>query len=188
MNKLIFAGIGVIALGGMAMAAGTHSGGHGHNDSEEQGHNDSQMNGHNNSDDHHAMMAIGQPGNAAGIDREIEIIMSETDDGDMIFEPSNIEVHKGETIRFVLVNAGEMEHEFVLDDHPGVMEHKALMEKFPEMEHDDPNSVRLESGHRGEVLWNFTNTGGFEFACLIPGHFDAGMRGDLTVSDKAASN
>ena len=93
-----------------------------------------------------------------------------------------INVKKNETIRFMVINKGELEHEFVLDSHEGVMEHKALMEKMPEMEHDDPNSVRLDPGMDGEVIWKFANAGPFEFACLIPGHYDSGMKGMLNVA------
>lgn len=147
-----------------ALAAGNHAG------------------GHDNSDGHHATMTVGVPGDASKVSRSINVVMKETDSGDMLFEPAQVKVRNGETIRFVIQNQGELEHEFVLDDHAGVMEHKAAMEKFPEMEHDDPNSLRLEPGNGGEVIWQFTNSGDFEFACLIPGHYDAGMKGTLKVS------
>ncbi|MBL4757818.1 MAG: cupredoxin family protein [Rhizobiales bacterium] len=173
------------------MAAGTHSEGHGNNDPQMGGHSQSLGHGHDSNetgghDD--AMMAVGVPGDAAEVKRTIEVTMRETADGDMIFEPSSIEIHKNETIRFVVANAGDLTHEFVLDNHDGVIEHKALMERFPEMEHDDPNSVRLESGQSSELFWHFTNAGSFEFACLIPGHYAAGMKGDIAVSDQVASN
>ena len=108
--------------------------------------------------------------------------MYETDDGEMLFEPKALSVEQGETIRFEIVNAGENEHEFVLDSYEKNQEHKALMAKFPEMEHDDPNSVRLEEGEKGEIIWEFSNQGEFEFACLIPGHYESGMKGVLKVA------
>lgn len=110
--------------------------------------------------------------------------MQETDDGKMIFKPNAFKVRKGQTVIFKIKNAGEMDHEFVLDQEDKIMEHKALMEKFPEMEHDDPNAVRLQAGKSGEVVWKFTNGGTFKFACLVPGHFEAGMHGDITVAQK----
>ena len=188
MKKVIFAVVGIFAFGGIALAGGSHSGGHGH--TEGQTHGESLGHGHDNNsgNGHDAMMAVGVPGLASEINRTIVVIMRETDDGDMIFEPKSIKISKGETIRFVIKNEGELEHEFVLDDHRGVMEHKVLMEKFPEMEHEDPNSVRLDSGERSEMLWHFTNAGSFEFACLIPGHYAAGMKGDIAVTSKVASN
>ena len=83
--------------------------------------------------------------------------------------------------RFVVKNSGSTDHEFVLDDHKGMMKHKALMEKFPEMEHADPNAVRLAPGEKGDVIWKFTKSGKFVFACLIPGHLEAGMSGPIVV-------
>ncbi|MCK5745130.1 plastocyanin/azurin family copper-binding protein [Oricola sp.] len=142
-----------------AYAAGTHSGGHGYDE-----------------------MAVGRPGKAEHVDRTIEVVMRETDDGEMVFEPASLSVKAGETIRFEVKNSGELEHEFVLDHHDKLMEHKALMERFPEMEHDDPNSIRLAEKTGGEVIWTFSNAGEFEFGCLIPGHYDAGMKGSVTVS------
>ncbi len=59
----------------------------------------------------------------------------------MIFAPNQFDFKKGETIRFMIENKGESDHEFVLDDHHGMEKHRALMQKFPEMEHDDPNSI-----------------------------------------------
>ena len=145
------------------------------------------MAGHDNSDGHHDKMAVGKPGQASDVTRTVKVIMDETGDGHMIFKPNAFEVRQGETIRFIVSNEGELDHEFVLDDHKGVMEHKALMEKFPEMEHDDPNSVRLKPGQQGEVIWNFSNAGQFMIACMITGHYDAGMKGDLVVDPERSS-
>ena len=158
MKTLLIASVSFLAMTALAGASGTHSGGH------------------------DSMMGIGNPGKASEVSRTIEVIMKETDGGEMVFEPKEIKVEKGETIRFMVMNKGELEHEFVLDDHDGVMEHKGLMERMPEMEHDDPNSVRLDPGMDGEVIWSFANAGPFEFACLIPGHYDSGMKGMLTVT------
>ena len=80
------------------------------------------------------------------------------------------------------VNKGETDHEFVMDGHAEIMEHKELMEKFPEMEHDDPNAIRLAPGETGEIVWTFAKAGEFQFGCLIPGHYESGMKGDITVS------
>lgn len=127
-------------------------------------------------------MAAGKPGEASAVTRTVEVKMYETDDGEMLFEPNAFSVKQGEIIRFAITNAGENEHEFVLDTFEKNQEHKAVMAKFPEMEHDDPNSVRLEEGEKGEIIWNFSNSGEFEFACLIPGHYESGMKGALSVA------
>lgn len=160
MNTKILCTTFLFALSGPVFAGGSHAGGHGEMMKE---------------------MMIGMPGNAAQVTRTIEVTMKETDDGDMIFEPSNLNINQGETIRFVIKNSGELEHEFVLDTIKENAEHKALMAKFPEMEHDDPNAVRLAAGEEGEIIWSFTNAGSLEFACLIPGHYESGMHGDVVV-------
>ena len=129
----------------------------------------------------HDEMAIGMPGDAAHVDRTVEISMLETDEGEMLYEPSDLAFSTGETVRLVITNDGEQEHEFVLDTPEENQEHKAVMEEFPEMEHDDPNAVRLEPGESGEIVWTFANDGTFEFACLILGHYEAGMHGDVVV-------
>jgi uncharacterized cupredoxin-like copper-binding protein len=125
---------------------------------------------------------IGKPGEAARAKRMVNITMMEKEDGSMVFEPAVLKVREGETVRLKFTNKGEMDHEFVMDTTEGVLEHKVLMEKFPEMEHADPNSIRLAPGAKGEIIWTFVNTGDFTFACLIPGHYDAGMKGDITVA------
>ena len=126
--------------------------------------------------------AAGIAGKKSEVTRTIKVVMAEADNGSMIFEPAIIKVKKGETIRFAVINKGTVDHEFVLDGSEGMKKHKALMEKFPEMEHDDPNSVRLEPGTQGEIFWKFTSSGSFVFACLIPGHMEAGMSGPVLVN------
>jgi uncharacterized cupredoxin-like copper-binding protein len=69
-----------------------------------------------------------------------------------------------------------------MDSPEAILEHKVLMERFPEMEHDDPNAIRLQPGARGEIIWTFSKAGEFAFGCLIPGHYEAGMKGDITVT------
>ncbi len=132
----------------------------------------------------HEAMSIGQPGDAKNATQTVRVTMKETDDGKMIFTPASIKVRQGQTVRFALKNVGELEHEFVLDDKAQIQEHKVAMEKFPDMEHADANAIRLEPGKSGEIVWTFTNTGTFEFACLVPGHYDAGMHGPLEVVKK----
>ncbi|KJZ30204.1 copper oxidase [Paracoccus sp. S4493] len=113
----------------------------------------------------------------------VEVSMRETEEGAMIFEPGELSFAPGETVRLVITNNGELEHEFVMDSVKTNAEHKEVMAKFPEMEHDDPNAVRLQPGETGEILWTFGESGEFEFACLIPGHYEAGMHGPLNVTE-----
>lgn len=168
MKNLLLTTALAFTLSPPAFAAGSHSGGHDDNHGEE-----------------HAEMMIGMPGDAASVDRTIDITMTETDDGKMLYEPASLDIAKGETIRFNVINNGESEHEFVLGTMAENAEHKEMMAKM-DMEHDDPNSVRLDAGGTGEVIWTFANEGTFEFACLIPGHYESGMFGPITVGEKQA--
>ena len=59
--------------------------------------------------------------------------------------------------------------------------HAELMKQFPGMEHDDPNIAHVKPGATGELVWRFTQAGEFQFACLVPGHYEAGMIGKVVV-------
>ena len=123
---------------------------------------------------------FGIAGDPARVSRTIEIRMTDH----MRFEPSVINVKAGETIRFVHRNMGKVMHEMVIGTRADLAEHAALMRKFPDMEHDEPYMAHVAGGKRGEIVWQFNRAGEFEFACLIPGHFEAGMRGNIKVAAK----
>jgi uncharacterized cupredoxin-like copper-binding protein len=110
----------------------------------------------------------------------VEITMSEGP-GTMTFTPDRIEVKVGQQIRFRISNGGYLPHEFMIDSFENNAKHKIAMEKNPEMEHDDPNGARVEPKKAAEILWRFTKAGTFEFACLIPGHYETGMKGTVVV-------
>lgn len=133
--------------------------------------------GHSHS---HGGFSAGEPGNPKRPARTVQVTMGERD-GKMYFNHSHITVRRGEQIRFMLVNEGELEHEFVLATVDENVKHAKEMEKNPDMEHDDPNAKRLKPNKKGELLWRFTKRGEFEFACLIPGHREAGMIGKVIV-------
>jgi uncharacterized cupredoxin-like copper-binding protein len=99
----------------------------------------------------------------------------------MRFEPSSLTVKRGETIRFVVRNRGATLHEMVLGTPRELAEHAALMRKFPDMEHDAPYMAHVKPGETGEIAWRFNRAGTFQFACLVAGHFEAGMTGVITV-------
>ena len=124
--------------------------------------------------------SAGQPGNPKQPARTIKVIMRE-EGKKMQFEPAHIEVRKGEQVRFVLENDGTESHEFMLATIAENRKHAALMKKYPKMEHDDPNAKRLTPFTTAELLWKFTKAGTFEYACLIPGHREAGMHGSVDV-------
>jgi uncharacterized cupredoxin-like copper-binding protein len=124
--------------------------------------------------------SAGEPGDPQKPLRTVKVSMLE-DGKRMLFDPPSIEVRLGEQIRFVLFNEGSEYHEFVLATHAENRKHAEFMKKFPEMEHNDPNAKRLSALSSGELLWKFTRRGEFEYACLIPGHFQAGMHGKIIV-------
>ena len=136
--------------------------------------------GGNHGGGHHEESPIGKPGVAAKVTRTIQVDMS----NGMRFKPSDIQVKRGETIRFVLKNTDSVKHEFSLGTPQELAEHYEVMKKFPDMEHDEPNKISLAPGQQGEVIWQFTKAGTVDFACLHVGHFDAGMKGQVKVAAK----
>ncbi|MDH3319343.1 MAG: cupredoxin family protein [Betaproteobacteria bacterium] len=110
--------------------------------------------------------------------RTIRVEMSDA----MRFTPADIEVRRGETVRFVAANKGQVLHEMVLGTMDDLNKHADLMKRFPGMEHDELHTTHVAPGQRGEIGWRFTNTGTYYFGCLIPGHFEAGMIGKITVT------
>ena len=119
----------------------------------------------------------GIAGEAKAVKRTIEIRMTDN----MRFTPDNIEIRQGETIRFRHMNKGTVMHEFVLGTRAELDEHAALMKKFPNMEHDEPYMAHVPPGKQGEIVWTFNRPGEFDFACLLPGHYEAGMVGRIRV-------
>ena len=159
-----------------AFAAGDHAGGHGH------------------------ATDIGQPGDSAAVDRTVEVTMY-----DNYYEPEQIQVSEGETVRFVVTNAGHLVHEFNIGTAAMHAQHQEEMMMMVEhgvingdhidhemmkmdmgggqtMEHDDPNSVLLEPGQSGEIIWTFASDADLEFACNVPGHYEAGMTGEIEIA------
>jgi uncharacterized cupredoxin-like copper-binding protein len=164
-----------------ALAAGSQSGGHGHPE-------------------------FGEPGKAADARRTVEVVM-----GDVFYEPGNIAVVEGETVRFVIRNEGSIVHEFNIGTPHMHAEHQKEMQMMVDhgvleadrinhdmmkmdmgnghtMEHDDPNSVLLEPGKSAEIVWKFKQAMDLEFACNVPGHYDAGMAGSFEFVNKLAKN
>jgi len=165
-----------------AWAAGSHSGGHSGKE------------------------AIGEPGKVSKATRSVEIKMF-----DNYYEPENISVKEGETVRFVVRNDGEFVHEFAIGtaamhashqkemmmmmEHgalePDKINHKMMMMDMGDgktMKHDDPNSILLEPGKSGEVVWTFTKAINIEFACNVPGHYEAGMMGKIRFGSSSSGS
>jgi uncharacterized cupredoxin-like copper-binding protein len=125
----------------------------------------------------HDAMAFGHPGVAAKANRTIDVATSD----DMRFTPSSFTVKRGDTIRFIVHNRGAVVHELVFGTDQVLREHAKEMRDMPGMEHRDPNMVRVKPGGQGEITWTFDHAGRFGVACLVPGHFEAGMKGSIAV-------
>jgi uncharacterized cupredoxin-like copper-binding protein len=121
--------------------------------------------------------AFGRQGDPAKVSRTVKVDMSDA----MRFNPAEIRVKEGETIRFVVKNGGKLKHEMVLGSLDELKEHGELMKKFPNMQHDEPYMAHVDPAKSREIVWTFTKAGEFHFGCLMPGHFDAGMIGKVVV-------
>jgi uncharacterized cupredoxin-like copper-binding protein len=95
--------------------------------------------------------------------------------------PGDLVVTRGETVRFLVRNDGKVMHEMVIGTMKELKEHAELMRRFPDMEHDEPHMSHVAPGRQGEIVWQFTQPGEFHYACLIPGHMEAGMIAKITV-------
>ena len=124
--------------------------------------------------------AFGRAGKSSKVTRSVAVSMSDQ----MRYDPAEIHVKTGETVRLVLTNKGQGAHEFVLGTQDEIKEHAALMKKFPGMEHDEPSQARVNPGGKEELVWQFNKPGEFYFACLMPGHYEAGMVGKVIVASK----
>lgn len=119
----------------------------------------------------------GIAGDAKAVKRTIAVALSDN----MRFTPASIEVNQGDTVRLTLTNTGQVMHELVIGTQKELAEHAALMKRFPNMEHDEPYMAHVAPGKTGEIIWTFNRPGDFDFACLLPGHFEAGMVGKIVV-------
>ena len=123
----------------------------------------------------------GIAGDARDVKRTVEIRMTD----DMKLSPNHLQVREGETLRLRAVNKGRVMHEIVIGTGDELRAHAELMKKHPGMEHDEPYMAHVPPGRRGDIVWTFNRPGDFEFACLIAGHFEAGMRGTIRVQPNA---
>jgi uncharacterized cupredoxin-like copper-binding protein len=156
----------------LTLAAGEHAGGHGPGmgDMHKEMHGSADMAGHGS--------AAGMPGDPAKGSRTVPVEM----DDSMRFAPAEIDVKAGETIRFFVVNRGKVTHEMVIGTAVELDEHAEMMRRTPGMRHAEPNQITLAPGQRGGIVWTFDKAGSFAFACLVPGHKEAGMVGKIVVN------
>lgn len=125
--------------------------------------------------------AFGQPGIAKNATRTIAVTMTDA----MRFSPDSLNFRRGETVRLHVINTGKLEHEFVLGTQAEIDEHAKLMRQMPGMVHADASSARVKPGQSADIVWQFSRAGKFLYACLIPGHREAGMLGHVTVTEPA---
>lgn len=197
MNRTLFsllAAAPALVVSAVAFAAGQHSGDHpqhmqhgehdGQHSKDEQhgskgqhGHSEDEAHGSNAADGHAHAAVNGRPGDAAQVSRVIDMTMDDT----MRFTPDRITVKAGETVRFFLKNTGKVPHEFMIGSMDELREHAEMMRRMPEMKHEEPNSITLAPRQIGGVVWQFERQGTVDFACLVPGHFEAGMVGKVQV-------
>jgi uncharacterized cupredoxin-like copper-binding protein len=121
--------------------------------------------------------AFGREGDRQHATRTINVDMNDT----MRFSPSAITVRQGDTIRFIVRNKGKANHEMVLGTLDELKAHGELMKQNPTMEHDAPYMAHVAPGGKEEMVWQFTRAGDFNYGCLAPGHFEAGMIGKIKV-------
>ena len=120
----------------------------------------------------------GIAGDLSGVKRTVTLTM----DDKMRFTPDTLSFKEGETVRFIVKNQGKLLHEMVIGTRAELDAHAALMEKFPNMAHDEPYMAHVDPGKQGGLVWTFNRPGDFEFACLVAGHFAAGMKGRIKVT------
>ncbi|MEO7888275.1 MAG: cupredoxin family protein [Polaromonas sp.] len=120
----------------------------------------------------------GIAGNTSSVKRTVTLSMSDN----MRFSPDKLTFRQGETVRFVIKNQGNLLHELVIGTKPELDAHAAMMVKFPGMEHDEPYMAHVPASKSGELVWTFNRAGEFDFACLIAGHYQAGMVGKISVT------
>ena len=121
--------------------------------------------------------AFGREGDPKRVTRTVKLDMTDA----FRFTPADLTVKRGETVKFVVANSGKVLHEMVLGTTEELKAHAELMKKFPDMEHADANMAHVKPGAKGEIVWQFTKAGEYQFACLIPGHYEAGMVGKVVV-------
>ncbi len=123
---------------------------------------------------------FGRAGDPRKVNRTIVVAMSDQ----MRYDPAQIRVKTGETVKFVVANKGKAQHEIVFGTMAELKEHAELMKKNPGMEHDEPHMAHVKAGGKEDLVWQFTKAGEFYYACLMPGHFEAGMVGKVIVASK----
>lgn len=129
-----------------------------------------------------AKQKYGVPGKASDVTRTIDVTAL-----DMAFQMKSFRVRSGETIRFVVKNEDEVDHDFTIAPPAMQAAHRKKMMEMMESEdgmskmHNESNAVFVKPGETKELIWKFAKVGGIEFACNLPGHYESGMKGMFTA-------
>ena len=121
--------------------------------------------------------AFGREGDPAKATRIVRVDMADS----MRFTPPSLTVKRGDTVKFVVRTSGKVKHEMVIGTMKELKAHAEMMKRHPGMEHDEPYMAHVAPGRTKTMAWRFTNAGEFQFGCLMPGHFEAGMVGHIRV-------
>jgi uncharacterized cupredoxin-like copper-binding protein len=121
----------------------------------------------------------GRGGDPREASRHLRIAMSDR----MRFTPDRLRVRLGETLRLTVRNRGRLMHELVIGTREELERHAELMKRHPGMEHAEPYMVHVAPGRQAELTWHFNRPGRFIYGCLVAGHWDAGMLGQIQVED-----
>ena len=121
----------------------------------------------------------GRQGDPKQATRTVRVTMSDA----MRFDPSQLTLKRGETVTFVVHNAGRLMHEFVIGTTAALDEHAQMMKKHPGMEHDEPYMAHVAPGRTQRISWTFSESGDFLAGCLVAGHWEAGMKAQLRVKE-----
>lgn len=150
-------------------------------------HEDHDKHGQNAATKGSAPEPAGQtPFGIAGDPKRVTRVIKMTMGDDMRFSPDVLHLKQGETVKLSVSNGGKMLHEIVLGTKGSLEGHAKMMRKHPGMAHSAPYMLHVTAGASGEIVWRFNQAGQFDFACLLPGHFEAGMRGTIIVAPAAA--
>jgi uncharacterized cupredoxin-like copper-binding protein len=123
--------------------------------------------------------AWGRQGDPKQATRTVRVTMSDA----MRFDPSQLMIQRGDTVTFIVHNAGRLMHEFVIGTPAALEEHAQMMRKHPGMEHDEPYMAHVAPGKTQRISWTFNRAGEFLAGCLVAGHWEAGMKARLHVKE-----
>ncbi|WP_344799075.1 cupredoxin family protein [Litoribacillus peritrichatus] len=162
-------------LSGVAAAGPAH---HSSMQNHSMGHSGSMPHSMSHGEQTDEVPAFGVKGRLKDVTRTIDVGMFDT----MTFSPEKVAIREGETVRFLITNEGKIPHEFVIGSKADLKAHAEMMRQMPKMKHAEENMVTLNPGQKSAIVWKFTTSGVVDFACLIPGHMEAGMTGVFNVN------